>query len=625
MCAIIPVNFLLLRRRLSNFHCIYRDMSYSIEQRDAQLAGTHASIRYTLTFANAAQHIVDVSIEIDNDADQIILAMPNWIPGSYKVRDFIAYQGDLRAEGLATGEPLAMEWIAKNRLRVDAGGGAVRISYTYYGHERSVRQSHVNRSHAFINPANCMMYLEGGTNQIHHVRIEHPWSTVSTPLSPVSEGVWGALNYDILADSPIEIGDHYVSSYERHGALHEVAITGIGDFDPDWLAEQTKRIIDHAVTMWGSLPYDRYLFIIQLLPGQYGGLEHARSSVNMFDAEIFADKGKVVKLLALLCHEYFHLWNVKRIRPRELGPFDYNTENYTRMLWLAEGVTSYYDDLSAYRCGFYSRAEFLKAVGEEHLARLLDVPGRAAMSIKDSSYLSWVKLYMPTADSSNRFPSYYLKGGVIFMLLDLHIIAATNGERSLDDGMRALMERYRSNPAEGLTEEEFITIVGDAVGVEIGGLLRGWLDSTDELPIETTMAAVGLEWRPKEAPAGSTFGADLPYQTPGPERWSGLQVEDTRTGVKAARVWRDSPAAAAGIGPDDELIAINGTRVTSARQWEVLMRGASRNEFVRIIAVSEGKLYQARLEPSARAGFELAEKWLPSAEEKRRLEKWLYR
>lgn len=603
----------------------FNDMPYSIEQRDAQLTGTSAAIRYRLTFPNAAQHLMNVEMEIDNDASELILAMPNWIPGSYKVRDFVAHQGDVTVTNMQ-GSPIAFEWIAKNRVRVEAGGEGIVVSYTYYGHhERSVRQTHINRFHATINPANCMMHVEGRLDEIHHVAIEQPWRTVSTALSPVSPGVWGALNYDILIDSPIEIGDHYVASYERHGAMHEVAITGVGDFDPDWITEQTKRIIDQAIAMWGSLPYDRYLFIILLLPGQYGGLEHARSSVNMFDSEVFSDKKKVVKLLVLLCHEYFHLWNVKRIRPAELGPFNYSAENYTRMLWLAEGVTSYYDDLMAYRCGFHSRDEYLKALSDEHLSKLLDVPGRRAMSVKDSSYLAWVKLYIPTPDSPNRFASYYLKGGIVFFLLDLSIIADTNGARSLDDGMRALMERYQANPAAGITQEEFITIVSDATGVDIRERLLHWLDSTEELPVADVVQRVGLAWKKKDREEGSTFGADLQYQASPLDRWMGIGVEDMKTGVKIARVWRDSPAEAAGIGADDELIAVDGVRVASARQWESMIRGARNRKTIRITAASEGRLYEATVAPVPREIHELVIREDASEEEKRLLEGWLAR
>jgi predicted metalloprotease with PDZ domain len=595
-------------------------MAYSIEQRDEQLKDTTAAIRYHVSFPNAGQHLLHVLMEVDTTEPEITLALPNWIPGSYKVRDFVANQGDVTVENGS------FEWIAKNRLRVrGAGDGRIVVRYSYYAHERTVRQSHVNRFHAFINPANCLMYVEGRTGEIHHVRLDHPWREVSTALSEVSNGTLGALNYDILADSPIEIGDHFVARFDRHGAAHEVAITGVGNFDAGWLAAQTHLIVDQAIAMWGSLPYDRYVFIIQLLPGQYGGLEHARSSVNMFDAEIFADREKTIKLLSLLCHEYFHLWNVKRIRPVELGPFDYNGETYTRMLWLAEGVTSYYDDLMAYRCGFYSREEYIRTLGRDHLSRLLDVPGRSVMSIKDSSMLAWVKLYLPTPDSANRFPSYYLKGGVIFLLLDLWIIAESNAIRSLDDGMRALMERYRTNPERGVTQEEFIAIVSEATGVDVGRKLDDWLDSTAELPIEEIVSAAGLEWRRKEPAEQTTIGDGIPYQKPVPEVWLGVQVEDAKTGVKIAKVVGCSPAEEAGIGADDELVAINGIRIGSAKQFEALMRGAFNEDTLRVVAAAEGRLYETIVTPIQRPTYELVEKENPSEEERKRREKWLGR
>lgn len=600
-------------------------MSYSIEQRDEQLVGTKASIRYTLSFPNCEQHLVDVTMEVDTESEMLVLALPNWVPGSYKVRDFISHQGDVEVRNVS-GELLPFKWIAKNRFRVWPGKSRnVRISYRCYSTERSVRLTHVNRFHAFINPGTCLLYVEGRTEEPHHVAIEHPWREVTTALSPVRANVWGALNYDILVDSPIEIGDHFVARFERHGSRHEVAITGTGDFDPKWITEQIKIVVDRAVELWGKLPYDRYIFINQLLPGQYGGLEHARCSVNMFDSESFTDKEKTVKFLTLLCHEYFHVWNVKRIRPVELGPFDYESENYTRMLWLAEGATSYYDDLMAYRCGFHSRDGYLKTLSKEHLARLLDVPGRLAMSIKDSSFLSWVKLYIPTPDSLNRFPSYYLKGGVIFLLLDMTIIAQTNGEKSLDDAMRALMERYYANPATGITEEEFLDIVESATGGAIREKFLHWIDTASELPIVETVTELGLEWQKKAVEEKSTFGADLEFQDPDPVVWTGLQVEEIKTGLKVARVWRDSPAESAGLGAEDELIAIDGVRVTSSKQWEAQLRGALRNGPVTLTAASEGRLYEAVLEPEARDSYELVEVAEPTDDQRKRREKWLFR
>jgi predicted metalloprotease with PDZ domain len=603
-----------------------RTTDYTIEQTDEQLKGTTAAIRYRLSFPNAAQHLIAIVMEVDTDRPELVLSMPNWVPGSYKVRDFVSSQGDFTVTD-QDGKRLEFEWITKNRVRVKTGGaGVVRTTYIYYNYERSVRMTHVNRFHAFINPVNCLMFVEGRLDEIHHVTIDHPWKHVSTSLSPVEGNTWGALNYDILADSPMEIGDHYVAKYERHGAQHEIAITGVGNFDPDWITEQTKTIVDRAVEMWGKLPYDRYVFIIQMLPGQYGGLEHARSSVNMFDALVFNDKDRAVKFLSLLCHEYFHLWNVKRIRPVELGPFDYHGENYTHMLWLAEGVTSYYDDLMTYRCGFYTKEEYIHALGDDHLAKLQDTPGRKAMSIKDSSYLSWVKLYIPTPDSANRFPSYYLKGGVIFLLLDMTIIAESNGTKSLDDGMRALMARYIANPAAGITEEEFITIVSSSSGIDIGDRLRHWLGSTEDLPIEETVAKLGLEWRlKKESEEKVTFGAGTEFPKSPAGRWMGLGVEDIKTGVKIARVVRDSPAEAAGLGADDELLALNGIRIADAKQWEGMIQGIRNGDAMKILAASEGRLYETTLTFDRKESWELVEKQEKTEEEKRNFEKWLAR
>jgi predicted metalloprotease with PDZ domain len=601
-------------------------MPYSIEQTDDQLTGTTSAIRYHVTFPQAAQHLLHVTMEIDTDQPELVLSMPAWLPGSYKVRDFIAYQADVRVENSA-GTALPYSWIDKHRMRIEsAGSSTIVVRYSYYAFDRSVRQSHVNRFHAFFNPGNCLMYVEGRTDEIHHVQIDNPWSKISTALSPVADTVWGALNYDILVDSPVELGDHYTTIFERHGKIHEIAITGQGNYDPDWIAGQTKIIVDRAVDMWKDLPYDRYLFILQLVPGGYGGLEHARCSVNMFDAHSAADKEKTVKLLTLLCHEYFHLWNVKRIRAVELGPFDYSKENYTSMLWLAEGITSYYDDLMSYRCGFHSREEYLKTLSKDHLGRLWDTPGRFAMSIKDSSYLAWVKLYMSTPDSVNRFPSYYLKGGVIMLLLDLSIIADTNGERSLDDAMRALMQRYLSNPSTGITEDEFVTTVVDATGVDVRERFLHWLNSTDELPVADVVDRVGLRWSEKQnGDAAEQFGADLDYQQKAPERLLGVTVDDKQGGVKVIRVLRDTPAEEAGIGIDDELIAINGVRISSKKNFEAFLQNPHLDATLQIVGASEGQIYDTTVQLKTRTTYELVAKEDPGDEERLRLDAWLAR
>ena len=597
-------------------------MAYSIEQRDEQLHNSEARIRYHLSFPQAAQHLVHVQMAVQTDAEVLEFAMPAWLPGSYKVRDFVSFQGNLSVVNKA-GNELPFEWIAKNRLRLQTEGStSVTLRYVYYGYERTVRHSHIDRFHAFLNPGNYLMFVEGRTEEVHHVEIEHSWNHVSTALSPAGENTWGALNYDILIDSPIEIGNHYVAFYELDGATHEVAITGQGDFDPDWITDRTKTVVENAITMWGSLPYDRYVWILQMLPDQYGGLEHARSQVSMFDANLFGDKKKLGKFLALLTHEFFHTWNVKRIRPAELGPFNYNEENYTRMLWLAEGVTSYYDDLLTFRSGFYTREEYLRILSEDHLSMLLNVPGRLAMSIKDSSYLAWVKLYTPSPDGSNRFPSYYLKGGVIFLLLDMFIVDQSGGERSLDDGMRALFEQYEGRPETGLTEEEFITIVSNATGVDIANTLPAWLNTTEELPYEELFEPLGLEWQQKTAVAEEHIGENIPL--PSSEKtWAGILVAEEKGSAIAKKVWADSPAEKAGVGAGDEIIALNGMRIATNKAWKSVMSHCVAGDEMELTGASEGRLYQTTLKLERRQEFQLIETDNPSATQKKKLEKWL--
>ncbi|MGA0834418.1 MAG: M61 family peptidase, partial [Candidatus Kapaibacteriota bacterium] len=328
-------------------------MSYQIEQRDEQLRGTTARIMYDLHFDRASQHLVRVVMTVSDVTGATVTAvMPAWTPGSYKVRDYAGYQGNVEAftvrGGVKTEAPF--RWRDKSSVEITTNGAdVVELHYVVYGFERTVRTNHINRHHAFLVPTATMMYVEGRMQEIHHVVLhhdQHAWPAVSTQLSevvPPSERgvVLGALNYDILADSPLEIGNHLVRTFDVQGARHELAVASSQPVDIDWLAEQIRVIVNTEAAIFGSVPYDRYVFILQCYPNSYGGLEHARSSVNAVDPQALLETSKAKGLLALLCHEYFHLWNVKRIRPVELGPFDYTKENYTPMLWLAEGVTSY--------------------------------------------------------------------------------------------------------------------------------------------------------------------------------------------------------------------------------------------------------------------------------------------
>ncbi len=594
-------------------------MSYQIEQRDEQLRNTTANIIYELSFERAPQHLVNVRMRIRNiTTPTITVVMPVWSPGSYKVRD---YAGHITVESVRLGERVegrvdeqratsneqratSYELRDKTSLVIDCNGASeVVIDYVVYCNERTVRTNHVNRFHAFLVPPATMMYVEGRMDEIHHVLLKHDralWPNVSTQLSPVREpnadGVLlGALNYDILADSPLEIGDHVVRTFTHEDAQHEFAVASTHTLDVDWMVEQLKRIITVEAKIFGGVPYDRYVFILQAYPGTGGGLEHTRSSVNACDPAALLDKTKAKDVLSLLCHEYFHLWNVKRIRPIELGPFDYTRENYTPMLWLAEGLTSYYDDLLTYRCGFVTEKEYLDTLASEHLAKLLRVPGRLQTSVRDSSFLAWLKLYMQSPDANNRFPSYYLKGGVVFLLLDLYIVEHTDGKKTLDDGLRLLWKRYQENPGVGLTEDECIALLERGTGIQLRERLMLWLSSTEELPYEEVFAPMGL--RLTIAPAKQeaiTFGEKRSFATVPPTMFVGWTLADVNGKLMVKGIEDGTPAQKAGIGIDDEIIAVNGRRVSTVAHLDQHLAAAG--GIATISAHCDGRLYTTNLE-----------------------------
>lgn len=611
--------------------------NYSIEQTDEQLLETTAAIRYHLYFDRAPQHIIRVEMEIDSpEEDTLAVVMPSWMPGSYKIREMVAQQGNVIVSD-NSGNLLVWQWTSKNRLEIfTTGAESIRISYTYYANERGVRTSHVNRFHAYIMPVACLMFAEGRENEIHHLYFYHnrnTWSKITSSLSPVKSSfsddepiVFGALNYDIVADSPIEIGNHGVREFEVLGAKHELAIMGNQDVDIDWLAGEVKRIVEVEYTFWGELPYDRYVFMLLVGEGHRGGLEHARCNVSAVEPNAFSDKSTAQGMLTLLVHEYFHTWNIKRIRPSELGPFDYSNENYTRMLWLAEGVTSYYDDFLTYRCGFLTRDEYLSSISQHHLARLERVPGRFAMSVKDSSFLAWVKLYSLSPDMNNRFPSYYLKGGIVAMMVDLYIIAQSNGTKRLDDGMKTLWALYKTRPELGVTEDEVINAIEFATGIKVRTQILEWLDGTVELPYNDIFAPFGLVWGIKDdAVSHETFGEGRPFASKSKSVFVGLSLKEEHGKIIVREVEDGSPAAKAGFGIDDEILCVNTKRVSSVNSFQQLVSKVSAGNSALVTALCDGTIYETTLIPEPVINKSLMFVQDISNDQRRLLDFWLSR
>jgi predicted metalloprotease with PDZ domain len=575
---------------------------YRIEQTDAELLGTQAEIVYELTFDAAERHLLSIELEVTTRGEPCLeFVLPAWTPGSYKIREFSAHFTLLQAED-ERGAPLPVEWCEKHRFRVHcASAERVRLRALYYGNERSVRTTHVDRWHAFVMPSNCLPYVEGRQQELHHVvlrRIPAEWSTVTTALSPVEvhEHRYGALNYDILADSPIEVGSHTVLRCTIDGVVHELAIVSQEPVQSEWLPDAVGRLVPVVRDFWGgSLPYDRYVIIVHVAPGMFGGLEHARSQVLGVEEAAFREPAAAQRFLRLLAHELFHAWNGKRIRPRELGPFDYTREVYTPLLWLVEGVTSYYELLCAYWAGVLTQRELLQQLALD-VERLAHTPGRFALSVRDSSLLAWVKLYAASPDGVNRFPSYYLKGELIAWLLDLWIVSHSEGKRRLRDGLLGLWERTRQRPHEGLTEEEVLHILQESTGVPLAGMLRQWLSERAELPYEEILKRVGLQllWEHPQ-PTPQSLGDGIAIAPQLPPRFTGLSLRETPEGLLVEAVEDDSPAAHAGIAVGDELLALDGYRVRTRQQWERILAAAGAP--LEVLAASNGRVYRTVLAP----------------------------
>jgi predicted metalloprotease with PDZ domain len=630
---------------------------YSIEQRDEQILYSQSRIRHHWHFDEAHKHRVRVVLDIDpaevpSQPSYVVLGLPVWIPGSYKVRDYVSTVGSFHVTD-PDGKTLAWEWISKNRLSIQHTGRSVRVEYVYYAYERdsTIRSSHVTRNHAFINPVTCSLYVEGREHEIQHVYLHYDrsvWRHCSTALSLVQGStpdgeplVLGALNYDILVDSPVEIGNHYTTAFEYSNAdgstsRIETAIAGRGNYDADWIARHLETIVRTEAQMWGGLPFDRYVFIIHLFPGMRGGgLEHARSSVNAVEsgfgtgANSWSDAAKLQNLLSLLCHEFFHVWNVKRIRPRELGPFDYNTENLTRMLWLVEGATSYYDDLLTYRCGFYTRDEYFKVISKDHLTRFFRHPGRHEASIKDNSFQAWVKLYLPHDDSVNRNVSYYLHGGLIFWLLDVFIITETNGAKRLDDVFRELWAMYKTRPETGITEDEFIEAAECATGVSVRSWLVQWLEAghfaQQELPFDELFEKLGLQWQVSAAKPTTTFGEKVDVMRPAEKLFTGLTLKSDNGKIVVTQVEDGSPAAMAGLAADDEIVFVNGARVTSVDDFEFQLAKQGIGRPSELVVASDAAMFGVQLTPVAHLEYSLSVNEAASEAQKRLLEIWLAR
>jgi len=421
-------------------------------------AQSTSNISYTVTFPEAQAHYADIEMHISGLKQNILdLKMPVWTPGSYLVREFAKNIESFSAE--AGGKPVASPKLNKNTWRIAAKGlSEVTIKYRVYANEVSVRTSYIDASHGFLSTSGIFIYPANMLHQAStiHIKPYKGWAQVSTSLEMVNGDPFTRVspNYDILFDSPIEVGNQDVFGFDVSGVKYEVCMYGGGNYDKERLTKDLHSIVEQEAAIFGENPNKHYVFIVHNHLKGGGGLEHLSSTVLGASRDAYTTEKGYQNFLSLAAHEHFHLWNVKRLRPIVLGPFDYDNENYTTNLWIAEGFTEYFQAVIVNRTKLYSPENYLDVLAGEFNI-LENLPGRNVQTVAESSFDAWIKAYRPNENSGNTGISYYNKGAIIGMMLDLEIINSSKGKYLLDDVMKYMYTEYYKTKQRGYTDGEF--------------------------------------------------------------------------------------------------------------------------------------------------------------------------
>ncbi len=516
-------------------------------------------LHYSISIDNPDSHLVKVSItgEKPSSDGELNFFLPSWSPGSYLMREYGRNIRWVTAQ-TSNGEVLHHEQTTKSEYCVSWDKSDLKkednkfnLTYEIYCHELTVRTSHVDNSHAFLHGPSYLMGVHDHEMKDPELTIKFPpsWSKLTTGLKDISEKReifhYTSDDYDTLIDAPIEIGNQETDGFMHDGKEHYLAYYGNYLPHNEDFKKDIKKIVEVVSDHFSSIPYENYTFISHFVPGKFGGLEHLNSTALQYCSMGLQNRKGYLQWLALVAHEYFHTWNVKRIRPRELGPFDYVNENYTKMHWLTEGLTSFMDEVLVYRAGLCTMEEYLEMqVG--NLNRYLSTPGRKFHSLEDSSFNAWVKLYRPDENSINSSVSYYNKGGIVFWCLNA--LLKQKGKQ-IDDLLNLLWKSYLDRPDVGLDAEEVFAMVKNIGGQEVLDKFQTWIQTTEEIDLETIFKESGFEFE---------------YETDD-KPWLGFRPDYDGDRVMIKDVALDSPAYKAGLNAGDELIAINNMRVVKPR------------------------------------------------------------
>ena len=543
-------------------------------------------IQYTIVPKNPAAHLFEVTLTVaEPDPAGQRFMLPVWIPGSYMIREFARNIVTLQAFN-AAGRRIAIEKIDKHAWQAAPHDGPITLRYEVYGWDMSVRAAHLDDTIGFFNGTSVFLAVEGQADAPCSVDIQAPQGAayrnwrVATALPEARGtkrcgfGAYQAQNYDELADHPVTLGEFALGSFSAHGVKHDIVISGrVTNLDMNRLAADLKRVCEAQIALFEprtkKAPVDRYVFMTVAVADGYGGLEHRASTALICNRGDLPVQGRAEMTdgyrtyLGLCSHEYFHTWNVKRIKPAAFAPYDLSQENYTSLLWLFEGFTSYYDDLMLVRSGLINAGDYFTLVGKT-IAGVQRGSGRLKQTVAESSFDAWVKYYRADENSPNAIVSYYQKGSLIALAFDLSIRAQTANRKSLDDVMRLLWQRYGrdfyNGKARGIAESEVEALFAEATGADLRKLFRDGVHGTRDLPLDALFEPFGVTLSTDLATNGTAGKPSLGARTRGGADCTLAVVHDGGAAQKA------------GLSAGDVLVAIDGLRVTGSNLDGLLSR-----------------------------------------------------
>lgn len=597
-------------------------------------------VEYLVDLTQTHTQTVGVTLVLrEVEAEEVRLELPVWRPGRYVVLD---PAGTIRTVHAAdgAGNPLDIEKVRKSSWIVRTGGASeVRVTYDLYANSLNDRTRHADDTHAFLSGSSVLMFWPDRRDEPCEVTLTMPehWRIASgMPAAPGRPGTLLAPNYDVLVDSPIEAGVHERIDFDVDGMPFEIIIWGHDTFDRERLARDFRALCSAQIELFGSIPCDRYVFLIHIAPGAGGGTEHLNSTIMQTRPGFMSSKDRYLGFLGLTSHEFFHTWNVKSFRPAGIHPYDYTQENYTDLLWLVEGSTSYYDDLLLVRAKLMDEKDYFKRL-ESAINDDLARPGRAVQSLADSSFDAWIKFNRSHADTNNSTVNFYSRGALVSAMLDLEIRRQSENRHSFDDVMRALYKRFPLD-GPGFSEADVISICSQYAGTPdvIEDFFDRFVRGTGDLPIGDYLILAGLELHDPNArteasaerregePRDEKHATADPWERSGPRAWLGAALTDAGGLARVTRVDAGGPAHAAGLIENDEIVAMGSDRLR-AGDLNTLLDRHEPGDRVTITYLRRDQLRTLELTLAARAreGLKIRRVKEPTDLQKAVFESWL--